>query len=176
MSDAWQAKRGELNHRWLTNQFLVSHIRGTLLANLASRNPDLDVLKEFAVRDWPTWAVRRGELESLLNSAEDNLSPCQLLEQPPLIAEAEDIKAWLSGVIHAAWLSRSGVRTKIANAKKALAEVDWRYCALTPLLDPPDKLDVSRLRREIESFRGFEAAVLRLTERIHLLPRKVEVV
>lgn len=174
--EAWQLQRGELNHRWLTNQFLVSYVRGSLLAILASPDPDADVLEEFAARDWPSWAKRRRELESLLDSAEDALSPRQLLEHTTLVGESREVMPWLTGVVHAAWLARTAVRDRIANAKDALADVDQRYCALTPLLDPPDEVDVSRLKRELESFREFEAAVLRLTECIHRLPRHVEVV
>ena len=176
MSDFWQQRREELNHAWLTNQFLVSHVRGSLLVNLTSHNPDHEVLKEFAELDWPTWAQRRDELATLLDSAEQSLSPRRLLDQPPLQNAPPKTKAWLSGAVHAMWLARTGFHGKLSAAKKALADVDRRYQQLDPLLHRPDEVDMGEVRQALDSFRGFEAAVLRLTECIHVFPQKVEVV
>ncbi|MEW8051849.1 MAG: hypothetical protein AB2809_15895 [Candidatus Thiodiazotropha sp.] len=176
MSDVWQQQREKLNHAWLTNEFLVSHVRGSLLANLTSHNPDQERLKEFAELDWPTWTQRRDELATLLNSAEESLSPRRLLDQPPLQDEAPKTKAWLSGVVHAMWLARTGFHGKLSDAKKALADVDCCYQQLDPLLHCPDEVDMGEVQLALDSFREFEAAVLRLTECIHVFPQKVEVV
>lgn len=174
MAPDWQRRRNALNHDWLKNEF-TRHLRA-FVARTEAPAPDQERLKEFVSEDWPKWAVNRERLTDLLASAESELSPRQLLERPPLSRCSRENQAWLSGVVHALWLARTSIRRKVAGVTTAFAEADGSYRTLDPLLSSVNLCDVERLRQEAGTFGEFDAAVTRLSERIHDLPHGIQVV
>ncbi len=174
MSPDWQRQRNALNHDWLKNEF-TRHLCAFVVRAEA---PTLDRmrLEEFVTQDWPKWGANQGLLAALLASAESELSPQQLFNQPPLSNCRAKTKMWLSEVVHTLWLTRTPIRSLIWEAQAALADADKKYRELIPLLRAGESLDLDRLRAASGLFKKFEVDVERLSSRISLLPHKVEVV
>lgn len=174
MSIDWQRHRNALNHDWLKNEF-TRHLRA-FIARAEAREPDRTRLAEFVSQDWPKWGANRERLATLLASAESELSPRQLFDQPPLCRCQAETKVWLSEVVHVLWLTRTSIRHLIGAAQTALADADCRYQQLDPMLRSGEVLDSDRLREVSGLFRTFEADVERLSSVMSRLPHKVQVV
>lgn len=174
MNEDWQQLRDALNHHWLRSEF-PRHTEA-FMVRLMAREPDLRRLGEFAEEDWVKWIVNRDDVFKLLDSAEDALSPRQLLDRPPLAGCDAETKGWLGALVHALWLVRTRIREKVRSARDALNDADALYRRLDPLLRGAGTSDVCRLRESSGEFRKFVSAVERLSESIHQLPQRIEVV
>src|SRR5688500_18780460 len=80
--EVWLRRRGEINHDWLKNQFgtaLRAHrnsIRGLVTSPSLGREPLGQLVAE--------WESRANEIETLISTFEEALSPSILLREEPL--------------------------------------------------------------------------------------------
>lgn len=175
MHHDWQRQRNALNHDWLKNEF-ARHLRA-FIARIEAPTVDRSRLTEFAVQDWHRWESKREELIALLDSAEDELSPRQLvLGHDSHWQWQAQTKLRLAELVHLLWLARTLVREKVDEARQVLADADRQYRELSPMVAIDDSLDAERLRKASPLFRAFERAVEDLADRLSRLPHKVQVV
>jgi len=171
MVDEWQLRRSELNHQWLKNEF-IRHLRA-FIQRLSRPEPDERRLAEFVRADWPKLAERRDDLANLLATAEDALSPRQVLEEPPLSSCGPETRAWLSRLVHALWLQRTPIRRRVEEASAALGEVWECYVGLDQVVE---RAGPDELRSAAKLFSAFAAKVDRLSRCLTELPSRIEVV
>lgn len=166
MHEAWQSKRSKLNHDWLKNEYL-KNLDGLIVQMGSSRS--LDATKERQMRAYlSSWKSKHSEVEDLLDSAEDKLSPRSLFESEPLIHCSPENKAWLAPLIHGLWLLRHGVREKVVEARLLLLEADQSH----------EHLEGAVMRREpsgsiTEPLETFTDTVKRLSRLLSSFPDKV---
>jgi hypothetical protein len=170
----WQQERIRLNHDWLKNE-LIQHIRA-FIQRLSADAPNASRLAEFAAEDWAKWKSNRTDIRALIASAEDALSPRQLIAQGPLSEGDPEITEFLSALVHELWLVRYPVREKISEANAALDEADMYCKKIGNALDRPENLDIRCLQQTLGTFKLFHIAIEHLTQCIHALPQKVHVV
>lgn len=116
--EAWLAKRAQLNHYWLQNEYMTF---------LFARRRDLDVggaVPQRLVQRLAEWSTHKNEMEALLGEAEDALSPRQLFNQPPLDMLLELHRDWLMPLTHELYCERSGIRKAVADIGAKIIEVD----------------------------------------------------
>lgn len=120
----WQADRGELNHDWLKNRFLLAldewlgWLRGELVGEY---DPD-PVLAE--------WADHRGALAELLDGFEREMSPAALFEPAaatPLARCRPATRRWLQPLARSLWLARYPVRGWLVHGYVCLKAADEAY-------------------------------------------------
>jgi len=175
MHEAWQSQRGKLNHDWLKNDFIKSVDAFT--ARLGQPEPDEGRIREFLVDDLPQWDRSRPEIRSLLDGAEDSLSPRELFDAYPLSMCTATTMAWLPGLIHALWLNRYAIRQLVDGASQALERADSFYARLAPGSHAALQAeDIDRLKRARSKFREFADALRDLSNAISALPHKILVV
>jgi hypothetical protein len=167
----WQLRRSQLNHHWLKNEF-SRHLRA-FITRLAAREPDPGRIAEFLKEDWPMFAANHGALLDLLSSAEDALSPRQLIDLPPLSRCPQQTRYWLGRLVHALWLARSPIREKVRNVRRALDASFRTYLELSAFISEP--FDLDQLRSMYASFQAFEVEVQRVCICLSRLPREVQV-
>lgn len=117
------------------------------------------------------WTKRHREIEELLSTAEDRLSPRTLFEKEPLLHCSPEHKSWLPSLIHGLWLSRYNVREKVGEAQTILSEVDQSH----------DRLESEFQRKEnvdgvIAALEVFTDSVKKLSRLISGFPDKVATV
>ncbi len=118
----WQQLRARLNHDWLKNEYL-KNLDGLIVQMKSSRR--LDATLESQIKAYlSAWKRKYSEMEDLLSTAEDNLSPRSLFESEPLIYCMPEHKVWLAPLVHGLWLFRSGIREKVAEARRFLSDAD----------------------------------------------------
>jgi len=127
-TERWQKKRCSLNHDWLKNQFMPGLAK--LINVLDGRVIDPTFLPSFVFRLRREWGGYADELNELLQSFEEEMSPRRLFDCPPLANRGEAVAEWLPGVIHALWLSRDPVfvwtdeaRTRLDDANRSHSEI-----------------------------------------------------
>lgn len=162
----WQRLRSSLNHDWLKNEYL-KNLDGLIVQMGSSRS--LDATMESQMRAYlSSWKRKHPEVEDLLNSAENRLSPRSLFESEPLIYCSPENKAWLAPLIHSLWLFRYGVREMVTEARQLLLEADQSH----------EHLEEAVMRHEpsgsiTEPLETFTDIVKRLSRLMSSFPDKV---
>ena len=120
-NSSWNNLRAKLHHDWLQSRYLTFLKSWKECFDDVERcHPDReDVLEQLL-----QWRSKRDGFITLINSAEEALSPKQLLYEPPFDRMSEENKEWLGEVIHALYCSRTGIRDKIAILNSMIAEID----------------------------------------------------
>ena len=175
MSENWQNQRGDLNHDWLKNRFLID--LGSFMNILDDRIED-SVLERRFVRDaLPQWSKRSSEAFRLVATFETEMSPKKLFEQPPLSRCAPATMGWLSNLVHSLWLVRCRVRSLREEAARALTAADRAYDRLRQALATcPDTQSALALRTHREAFAAFRSACEAASNTINRFPNRIEVV
>lgn len=117
----WNNLRAKLHHDWLQNRYLTFlKSRRDCFDNTDACIEDREEVFEQLLQ----WRDKRELLESFINNTEDALSPRQLLYEPPLDRMSDENKEWLGEVIHALYLTRTGIRNKVVELDAMLVELD----------------------------------------------------
>jgi hypothetical protein len=175
MYETWQRRRAALNHDWLKNDYLTAV--DAFLARLEQRNPDLERLEEFLSVDLPGWGRQRQDFESLLDDAEESLSPQRLFDDPPLSNAAPETLTWLPGLTHVLWLARHPIKQRLAEAHAALQKVEATYkCISQELTGNGRRVSLGPLQATRPTFVEFSGALRALSHTITALPQKILVV
>ncbi|MCP4545547.1 MAG: hypothetical protein GY835_03640 [bacterium] len=175
MYETWQRRRGALNHDWLKNDYLKAV--DAFLARLEQKSPDPERLEEFLSVDLPGWDRQRPNLESLLDAAEECLSPRRLFDVPPLSNAAPETLVWLPALTHALWLARHPIQQRIAEAHAALQKAEATYKRISQELSCNDrKVGIEPLQASRSAFVDFSGALRALSCAISALPQKILVV
>ena len=122
---AWQIRRSEFNHDWLSNKYLNS--LGAFLRRVAQHDADVERLHEFIKEDLPQWHGNRPVAVGLVQSFETEMSPRSLLRRAPLACLDEGTKEWLGPLVHELWLARLRVMQLAADALMSIERVDSVY-------------------------------------------------
>jgi hypothetical protein len=128
----WQRRRAVLSHDVLKNRIAPSLAK---LCRVVTGQVDApDFVEEFEASG--AKAIERAceELDFLLESAEDSLSPRQLFGSPPLSDFPPGTLQWLPDALHGHWTARAQLdfrkchgRTQIDQTQRALEK--WREAA-----------------------------------------------
>jgi len=167
----WLRQRGEINHDWLKNQFgtaLRAHrnaIRGLVTNPSLGRNSLKNLLAE--------WNLRVGEIEMLISSFEQALSPSILLREEPLksVAFRPEFTSSLQALVHDLWAHRVGLPKLVLTAGGSLEEA--RSCSA--LLSDALELGTHGSGQVLDALTAFLRSVRNLSEALSAFPRKVEV-
>ncbi|WP_190274009.1 hypothetical protein [Pelodictyon phaeoclathratiforme] len=87
-----------------------------------------------------SWLRRHEEVETLLNSAEDRLSPRTYFEKDPLNRCSLEAKSWLAPLVHVLWLVPSGISERVDEAREVLAKADYYHTGLQSELSGSQEL------------------------------------
>lgn len=170
MNQEWQARRTDLNHDWLKNDFL-RRLRA-FVVRVEDGAQDTGRLEEFVRKYWPEWRRNSNRIRDLLADAEESLSPRQYFARLPLSECPTEVKGWLPNLVHALWLVRTDVRRHNGDAQKSLDRAEALFDELSPTLQRPP----CNLAPDPTKLREFEASAKQLGESIGRLPHHVEVV
>lgn len=174
MDPTWQADRGQLNHHWLQNSVLVAlnHALGIVSGAVRSTHP-ARALAEDLLR----WQDRRGDVVSLLERFETEMTPALLLGRAPLSRCSEETKSWLRPLVHELWLRREAIDKRIAAAMRAWRECDRVYRLLQDALEALSETPAEEGFQALESpLNVFTAACEELAAAISALPREIQCV
>lgn len=154
--DEWLRLRARFRHDWLENRFL------TFLYAEESRLAAAPSDRETMLARVNEWCEQRNTLLDILESAEDALSPAQLLDAPPLDAIPTPRASALRSLIHRDFQERSNVSKAVDEARARLRDVDDVVAAL-------HNGDVAELLPQLrEAVTDLDAAVSRIPTRILL--------
>ncbi len=117
----WNNERARFNHDWLQVRFLTFLQAWQEELDAAGKDCNLttDLLQGLG-----DWYAHRPQLERLLDDAKCLLSPARLVEVPPLDSLPEPQRAWLTEVVDAAWLEKSGIGSAVEDLSTMAKEVD----------------------------------------------------
>jgi len=167
----WQTRRVTFNHGWLKNVYL--NRLQECEQRLAMRDPDLQRVMRFLREDFHQWSDHRIEAMKLVESFTVEMSPRNLFATPPLSHLGMQTRAWLADVIHAFWVQRHAVESKLNRVLSAVERVQTLYDTIDALMGSrgPDELvrDVE-LRTKMKEYSG---ACVDLTESLSLLPKEI---
>ena len=170
----WQLRRSRLNHDWLKNVYLVA------LGNWASLLADEVEHAEFEatfvdgrLRDWETRGL---EIEELIRTFEDSMSPREMFARRPLSACDEPTSTWLVGLVHELWLRRCNVLDLCRVARERLVAAAETYATLRRGLEGCPTTSVAALRPMAARFEALRSACSDLSRAISAFPNRVEVV
>jgi len=121
----WQHRRGQFNHDWLKNQFLLALGNFINLLDDLIENDELET--SFVSVVLPQWEDHRDEVGDLLEDFDQEMSPRTLFERSPLAQCDRDTRQWLGDVIHTLWLAKNPVHECIQGASARLREADEAY-------------------------------------------------
>jgi len=156
MISDWQKRRGEFNHDWLKNQYLIALGSWSNLLDRRIMDPALE--RSFVSEILPQWENARLEAESLACDFERNMSPCTLLNAPPLSRLDDVTKDWLGRIIHQLWMHRCRVNEMVSAALLEVNRADQAYARLKQALrtcSNTDSVDaMCSLRIEFSEFRS----------------------
>ena len=162
----WQRLRSSLNHDWLKNEYL-KNLDGLIVQIQASRS--LNARMESDLRAYLSeWKGKHAEMDNLLNSAENILSPRSLFEREPLIHCSQEIKAWIAPLIHGLWLMRHRVREKVNATRRLLSKADQSHGLLEAKFEMCGTPDVIT-----ETLETFTDTVKRLSRLLSSFPDEV---
>jgi len=120
------------------------------------------------------WEKHRGELERLLSTAEESLSPRSLFEHGPLIHCSSGQKALLIPFVHELWLVRSRISETIDMTRSLLSRVDKLSVGLNCIGDSP--LTGEMLTSAVNKLESFADTLMEISKSIGKFPDKVVVV
>ncbi|MCM2374647.1 hypothetical protein [Aporhodopirellula aestuarii] len=131
-SQTWFGRRGDFNHQWLSNNYLL-RLRcwvADLESGDAEADPDFE--ESFVHDTLPQWDRRSVEARALIDEAVDVLSPRRLCDQIPLKRMPDEQRHFWAPVWHQLWLGRTQhVRDR---ATAAIDAVDAAYKELCECL------------------------------------------
>lgn len=165
----WQRLRSSLNHDWLKNEYL-KNLDGLIVRMQTSRSIDVVLGNELSSY-LSAWKRRHPEMEKLLSTAEDRLSPRTLFEKEPLLHCSPEHKAWLSPLVHGLWLSRYDIRERVGEGLEILSEVDQSHDHLEA-----DFQSKGNIASVIAALEGFTDSIKKLSRLISGFPDKVTTV
>lgn len=174
MKTAWQTERGQLNHNWLQNGVLVSlnHALRVVDGKVRSAN-----MHQTLGEDVARWQERRGDIEALLGRFEDEMSPKALFEHEPLRRCTQQIRLWLTPLVHELWMGREKVAEKIDRAMDAYHSAEQAYNQVRSELDQlPVEIAPQGLLPFKQSLDEFIAACDALSQSISALPDEIRCV
>ena len=95
----------------------------------ALSTPNLELIIELTGRDdvleqLLQWENKRDAFKRFIDNSEEALSPKQLLYEPPLNRMTKENKEWLGEVIHALFLTRTGIKNKALELRVKMDEID----------------------------------------------------
>jgi hypothetical protein len=167
----WHRRRIELNHDWLSNQFIFRLRDSQSL--LASDTPDTEAVARFLTVDVTAWADKAAAFSALIESFETEMSPRILLAWRPFSSVAGYA---LGDLVHRLWLSRNPVSKWLEEARSALGSVQCHIASLTDCLSRV-MYDVLRMKpRLIREFEELDLACCRLYKAVKVLPSEILVV
>lgn len=162
----WQRLRTRLNHDWLKNEYL-KNLDGLIVQLRASQTMDSNLCGELRAY-LMGWSRNHGEIETLLNSAENRLSPRILFEEDPLIRCSSEHRTWLAPLIHGLWLVRYGIRERIEETRGILSEAERSHVRLQSEFSGTQ--DMVQILEALETFADWVGNLSRL---ISKFPDKV---
>lgn len=121
----WLRLRSSLNHDWLKNDYL-KNLDSLIVRLQTTKAVDAELGKEMRAY-LCAWESRHSEMEKLLSTAEDRLSPRSLFDKEPLIHCLPEHRRWLEPLIHNLWLFHYGVSEKVAEARGLFSEADQSH-------------------------------------------------
>ena len=136
----WEIRRKDFNHDWLQNKFLNS--LSAFIDRLQKSAPDLVRVSGFLEKGFPTWKSKQQEVQRIIESFEDCMSPQQLLNSAPLKRCNEETRKWLSNLLHGLWLSKCPVKEKSKEWQEALIEVNKLYEELAAKIDLTEPINL----------------------------------
>lgn len=173
----WQARRSQFNHDWLKNQYLTALDK--FLNILDDRIEDDEAEANFIARILPLWRCKSGEVKSLIEDFEREMSPATLFAHPPLANLDAETREWLSDLTHELWLVRYAVRQKlVVEAFLTVKDADIAYeslcCALS---EYTDSITPSHTAAAMRSFRPlfgqFRQGCFQVAQAIERFPSEV---
>lgn len=120
----WSDLRSRLHHDWLQLYFPRLIVwREAIDATAQGKGIlDVDISERFL-----EWREKRKMFSDFIESAEEALSPRQLLSEPPLSAMPPEDKKWLGEVIHHLYLERTAIRQKVSSLDTFLGGVNSAF-------------------------------------------------
>ena len=110
--------RGQLNHDWLQNRYL------TFLAARCGSGERYEWTAGYDRERVLEWKSKVDEFRRLSEGLEEALSPCQLLEEPPLCHLAQEHKEWLGPLVHELYCTRVQIRKRVTVLNARIEAVD----------------------------------------------------
>lgn len=162
----WNNLRSRLHHDWLQNRYLT-FLKSwkECFDNVEKCGADRDDVLEQLLQ----WKKKREAFQTFFNECETALSPCQLLNEPPLNKMSDDNKEWLGEVIHALYCVRTGIREKIQSLQRDIDKVDEIVTAAEKRLKGEDEAKEVMGDKIISAFVDF-------SKEISALPHEIQVV
>jgi hypothetical protein len=156
--DVWVAKRSELNHNWLSNEYLdkLQALKAYLEAALNNDKEKYSIEIERIYTDhFLQWGQKKDEFLALINNMESALSPRRLFDNDPLKKISVSNKKWLESLVHFVWKRSKNVDTKTKYLLKHCEKIDIKYSELKTeynKIDIRDKTLISSYIKSLECY------------------------
>jgi len=111
----WERKRSELNHNWLSNNYLDQLKALNAYMQEVKRQDDLRYrheIRRLVMEVFPQWEHKREEIIQMVEEIEKDLTPTRLFDKNPLKKVSSRNKTWLEPLIHQLWMLRKDVRSQ----------------------------------------------------------------
>lgn len=169
---SWQKRRGEFNHNWLKNKYLPA--LGKLQNLLDDYIEDDEFWGPFITDVLPKWESHRAEARDLIENFELEMSPRVLLEHDPFSRLDNEVRIWLSELVHNLWLTRYPVTQWIEEAIGCMRDVDDAYKRIKKILkECPDNKLAEALKQQKDEFREYNRVCRKLGKAFETFPSRI---
>lgn len=164
----WLTGRQALNHDWIGNHLAPGLAYLVRIADGEILDPESESL--FRSEELQSWGGRRSELQHLIDSFIEAMSPARLFDSSPLQRLPPQTTLWLTAVTVSIWSRRHAVTEILSRAQRALLEVDECMVLLSePVAAGPE----SQSELAAATLRRAHCAVEQLSAALSALPREV---
>lgn len=169
---AWERRRSEFNHDWLSRYLLRFR---AFIDRLAAEPVDAARVEEFVRDDVPTWLAKREQALALALGFSGEMSPRNLFEGPRGLPLDGGARAWLPEVVHRLWLNRYPVAAWVDEAVAAVRQADEAHQELVGSLGQGRVPDARELRSLEPRFVRLLDALDRVASAFSKFPHQVRV-
>lgn len=162
LNQEWNNLRTRLHHDWLQNRFMTFLMS---LKNSSDPIKDIDDVSE----QLGDWRKKEAAFKTLIESAEDALSPRQLLDRYPLDAVPEESRIWLGGLIHSLYCQRTGIKESVLVLDSSISQINNAFNALLSALQSGKIPEQSESAKTYKIFSVFSAQISKLPHGIQVV-------
>lgn len=126
----WEQKRSELNHRWLSNNYIqrLDSFKDYLCTlNNSDKQQYRHRLSSIYIEIIPQWKENKYHIMDLINRASEELSPSNYFNYLPLTNADDCNKIWLKEIIHCLWLNKFNVTDLMESSRIVCMEANNNY-------------------------------------------------
>lgn len=170
-ADEWVSRKGDFNHRWLLNGYILFTFTPALDVILSGEEDSIIQDMCLELSQWEKSKIL--EYEDLLDSYLYCMTPSQLFDQHPLSELSDDLKSWAKPFINTKWKQSPGVKSRLGEAYKLLESLRANVSDLLRACKKEGEIDCSKIVNELELLKDHLAIVTKINKNMSKFPNRV---